>query len=285
MLGTTKVALIGAGVMAEAILKGLLSKKLVDPSHIFAADVRPERGRELSERYAIACTIDNQAAVEGADLIVLCVKPQTLTQVMPPLKGMIPDTSLVLSIIAGAKISTIASGLDHPAVIRSMPNTPAQIGQGMTVWTASPSVTDAQREQARELLGALGAEVFVEEENFLDAATALTGSGPAYMFLFLEALVNAGVQLGFTPQVAKQLVLQTVKGSVDYAIASSQELQRLREQVTSPGGTTAEALRSFDQDGFREIILRAIQAAHRRSIELGKGKERDERGAADPGRS
>jgi len=169
------------------------------------------------------------------------------------------------------KISTIADGLAHPVVVRSMPNTPAQIGQGMTVWTASPGVTESQRAQAKELLGALGTEVYVEEETHLDAATALSGSGPAYVFLFMEALVDAGVKLGFSQAVSRQLVLQTVKGSVEYAMSASKDLTGLRMQVTSPGGTTAEALRSFEQDGFRAVVSRAVDAAHRRSIELGKG--------------
>ncbi len=271
MLEQSKVAFIGAGVMAEAVIRGLLNKKLADPSRITAADVRPERGRELIDRYGVSFTADNRAAVEGADVVVLSVKPQTLPQVLPALSNRVPERALVISIIAGAKISTIAGGLSHPAVVRSMPNTPAQIGQGMTVWTAAPTVTETQRAQAKALLGALGAEVYVDEEGYLDAATALSGSGPAYAFLFMEALVEAGMQLGFSQAVSKQLVLQTVKGSVEYAMSSTKDLAPLREQVTSPGGTTAEALRSFEKDEFRKIVSRAVEAAHRRSIELGKG--------------
>jgi pyrroline-5-carboxylate reductase len=249
----------------------LLEKKLIDPARIIAADIRPERGRELTGRYGIGFTADVRAAVDGADVVVLAVKPQSLPQVLPLLARRVPERALVISIIAGAKISRIADGLSHPAVVRSMPNTPAQIGQGITVWTAAPSVSKGQRAQAKALLGALGAEVCVEEERYLNAATALSGSGPAYVFLFMEALVDAGIQLGFTPETAKQLVLQTVKGSAAYAAASSKSLAALREQVTSPGGTTAEALRSFEKDEFRAAVSRAVEAAHRRSIELGKG--------------
>jgi len=271
MLEKSNVAFIGAGVMAEAVIRGLLARKLLDPSRIIASDVRPERGKELVERYAVGFTADNRAAVQGADVIVLSVKPQTLPQVMPALSGSVPAGAFVLSIIAGAKIAAISKGLGHAAIVRSMPNTPAQIGRGMTVWTASAAVTDAQQSQTREILGALGMEVYVEEEAFLDAATALSGSGPAYVFLFMEALMEAGVQLGFSPDAARQLVLQTVQGSAEYAGCSELDLPQLRQQVTSPGGTTAAALRSFDADGFREVVLRAVQAAHRRSIELGKG--------------
>jgi pyrroline-5-carboxylate reductase len=269
MLETSNVAFIGAGVMAEAVIKGLLAKKLAAPARITAADVRPERGRGLIEEYGIAFTTDNRAAVETADLVVLSVKPQTLPQALPSIAGRIPKGALVLSIVAGAKISTLAHGLAHPAVVRSMPNTPAQIGEGMT---ASSSVTDGQRQQARELLGALGEQVYVEDEGFLDAATALSGSGPAYVFLFMEALVEEGVRMGFPPPVARQLVLQTVKGAAEYAGESTLDLANLRMQVTSPGGTTAAALQQFEQSGFREIVSRAVQAAYRRSIELGKGK-------------
>jgi pyrroline-5-carboxylate reductase len=272
MLEKSKVAFIGAGVMAEAVIHGLLNKKIIAPSNITASDVRPERGKELVDRYAVSFTADNRAAMERADVIVLSVKPQTLPQVMPPLAGGVPKRALVLSIIAGAKIATISDGLAHAAVVRSMPNTPARIGRGMTVWTASPAVTEAQRSQAREILGALGMEVYVEEEAYLDAATALSGSGPAYVFLFMEALVEAGIQLGFSPAVARQLVLQTVQGSAEYAGSSALELPQLRNQVTSPGGTTAAAIQSFEADGYREVVSRAVHAAHRRSIELGKGK-------------
>jgi pyrroline-5-carboxylate reductase len=272
MLEKSKVAFIGAGVMAEAVIQGLLTRKLIDPSRITASDVRPERGQELVDRYAIVFTADNRAAAEAADVIVLSVKPQTLPQVMPALSGGITQRALILSIIAGAKISAIADGLAHAAVVRSMPNTPARIGRGMTVWTAADAVTKAQRSQAREILGALGMEVYVAEEDYLDAATALSGSGPAYVFLFMEALVEAGIQLGFPPDVARQLVLQTVQGSAEYAGSSALDLAQLRRQVTSPGGTTAAAIQSFEADGFREVVSRAVHAAHRRSIELGKGK-------------
>jgi pyrroline-5-carboxylate reductase len=272
MLEKSRVAFIGAGVMAEAVLKGLTGRKLIDPARIVAADVRPDRGRELRDRYGIAFTPDNRAAAAEADVVVLSVKPQTLPQVLPALQGGIPGRALVVSIIAGAKIASLSEGLGHAAVVRSMPNTPAQIGQGMTVWTASPAVTGEQRAQARELLGALGAEVNVEEESFLDAATALSGSGPAYVFLFMEALVDAGVQLGFERPLAEQLVFQTVKGSTEYAMQSPLDLVQLRKQVTSPGGTTEAAVRSFENDGFRNIVARAVRAAHKRSIELGQSK-------------
>jgi pyrroline-5-carboxylate reductase len=270
MLEQSKIAFIGAGAMAEAILQGLTAKARVVPGNLIAADIRADRGRDLTQRYGIRFTADNRAALTGADIVVLAVKPQTLPAVLPQLRGGVPPGALVLSIIAGATLDRLRDGLAHPAVVRSMPNTPAQIGQGMTVWTAAPEVTAAQRAQAAELLGALGVEVYAAEERFLDAATAVSGSGPAYVFLFMEALVDAGIELGFAPPVARRIVMQTLKGAAEYASASPLELAQLREQVTSPGGTTAAALRSFEADGFRESVRRAVRAAHARSIELGR---------------
>jgi pyrroline-5-carboxylate reductase len=270
MLEQSRIAFIGAGAMAEAVLKGLIAKTLVPPANLIAADVRPERGQDLVQRYGIRFTADNRSAVEGADIVVLAVKPQTLPDVLPDLSGRVPPDALVLSIVAGAKLDRLCEGLAHLAVVRSMPNTPAQVGQGMTVWTASPAVTEDQRARAAELLGALGVQVYAAEERFLDAATAVSGSGPAYVFLFMEALVDAGIELGFAPDVARRLVMQTLKGAAEYAIASPLELAQLRQQVTSPGGTTAAALRSFEADGFRDTVRRAVRAAYERSLELGK---------------
>ena len=179
----------------------------------------------------------------------------------------------MLSIVAGASIEKISRGLDHRMVVRSMPNTPAQIGEGITVWTAASEVSDEQMEMARQILGALGEEVFVEEENYLDMATALSGTGPAYVFLFMEAMVDAGVHLGFPRRIAEQLVAQTVRGSVDFYQRNEEpvHLARLRNEVTSPGGTSAEALYYLEKAGFRTAISRAIWAAYERSLELGQG--------------
>jgi pyrroline-5-carboxylate reductase len=209
-------------------------------------------------------------------VVVLSIKPQAVPHVLPELNGKIPAHALVLSIVAGVRAQALIDGLAHPAVVRSMPNTPAQIGQGMTVWTASGAVTAAQREQSCAILGALGPEVFVEEEDYLDMATALSGTGPAYAFLFMEAMVDAGVHLGFPRYLAEQLVLQTMKGSVEYAMHTSLHLARLRNQVTSPGGTTAEALYYLEKAGFRTAISRAVWAAYQRSVQLGRGKKRRE---------
>jgi pyrroline-5-carboxylate reductase len=270
MLNKT-IAFIGPGVMAEAVVAGLLRKKLAKPENIIASGPRPERGTELNKRYGIQTTTDNVFAVSHADVVVLSVKPQRLTEVMKGLKGIRPD-ALLLSIIAGANMKKIGTGLKHKAVVRSMPNTPGQIGEGITVWTSSREVTEEQKEIARQILGALGEEIFVEDEGYLDMATALSGTGPAYVFLFTEALIDAGVHMGFPRRIAEQLVLQTIKGSVAYYHNAERHPATLRNQVTSPGGTSAEALYYLEKAGFRTAISRAVWAAYQRSLELGREK-------------
>ena len=266
-----KIVFIGPGVMAEAIIAGLLRQQLAQPENITASGPRTERGEQLQKKYGIKAITDNIAAVSNADVVVLSVKPQRLSEVMKELKGIRPD-ALVLSIIAGANIRKISTGLKHKSVIRSMPNTPGQIGEGITVWTSSKEVTSEQQETARAILGALGDEVFVEDESYLDMATALSGTGPAYIFLFTEALIDAGVHMGFPRRIAEQLVLQTIKGSVSYYHQAERHPATLRNQVTSPGGTSAEALYYLEKAGFRTAISRAVWAAYQRSLELGKEK-------------
>lgn len=270
------ISFIGSGVMAEAMIKGLLHKDLLKPHQIITSDPREDRGDELVERYGVRFTADNNEAADAADILVLSVKPQVLEAVFPTARRGAHSASLILSIIAGAKIKSIANGLANPSIVRAMPNTPAQIGQGITVWTATPEVPETQRQQARALLGALGDEIYVDDEKFLDMATALSGTGPAYIFLFMEALIDAGVHMGFSRRDAEHLVLQTMRGSVEYAIASGAHPAQLRNQVTSPGGTSAEAIYHLEKGGLRTVIARAVWAAFQRSVALGgSGKERN----------
>ena len=267
----TKIAFIGPGVMAEAMIAGLLRKKLARPENIIASGPRTERGDELTKKYGIKSSTDNTSAVSHADVVVLSVKPQRSSEVMKGLKSIRSD-ALVLFIIAGANIKKISAGLKHKSVVRSMPNTPGQIGEGITVWTSSKEVSTEQQDMARAILGALGDEVFVADESYLDMATALSGSGPAYVFLFTEALIDAGVHMGFPRRIAEQLVLQTIKGSASFYHQVSRHPATLRNQVTSPGGTSAEALYYLEKAGFRTAISRAVWAAYQRSLELGKEK-------------
>jgi len=266
-----KIAFIGPGVMAEAMIAGLLRQKLADPKNIVAAGPREERGAELTRKYGIKSTTDNAEAAHQADVAVFSVKPQRLGEVMKGIKGIRAD-ALVISIIAGASIKKLSAGLKHKSIVRSMPNTPGQIGEGITVWAVSKEVSDEQKKMARSILSALGDEVFVEDESYLDMATALSGSGPAYVFLFTEALIDAGVHMGFPRRIAEQLVLQTIKGSVSYYRHAERHPATLRNQVTSPGGTSAEALYYLEKAGFRTAISRAVWAAYQRSLELGKEK-------------
>lgn len=266
-----KITFIGPGVMAEAVIAGLLRKRLANPENITASGPREERGAELNKKYGIRTTTDNASAASQADVVVLSVKPQRLSDVMKGLYKIRPD-ALVLSIVAGASIQKISKTLKHAAVVRSMPNTPGQIGEGITVWTASPRTSADQHEVARQILGALGEEIFVEDEGYMDMATALSGTGPAYVFLFTEALIDAGVHMGFPRRIAEQLVLQTIKGSVAYYHNAERHPATLRNQVTSPGGTSAEALYYLEKAGFRTAISRAVWAAYQRSLELGREK-------------
>ncbi|MDF1512416.1 MAG: pyrroline-5-carboxylate reductase [Anaerolineae bacterium] len=265
-----KTAVIGAGTMGEALIKGLLREALVAPVDIVASDTWKARLESLVTTYGIQAAANNIEAVQGAEIVLLSIKPQVMNDVLAEMKGHISPDALVFSIAAGVKVATICQGLDIQGVIRAMPNTPAQIGQGITVWTATDSVSTAQREYAQAILKAMGEEVYVEDEHYLDMSTALSGTGPAYVYLFMEAMVDAGVHLGFSRHIAEQLVFQTVIGSANFAQGSGLHLAALRNQVTSPGGTTAEALYHLDKGGFRTVLSRAIWAAYVRSAQLGK---------------
>jgi pyrroline-5-carboxylate reductase len=264
-----KIAFIGSGTMAEAMISSLLHRGLSEPQNMYAAGPRIDRGHQLQTLYGINTNTENSKAASLADVVVLCVKPQRLNTVLEGLQGIIKSDAFVLSIVAGASISKILNGLSHPAIIRAMPNTPAQIGAGITVWTASKSVSNNQLDQTRKILGAMGDEIYLEDENYLDMATALSGTGPSYVFLFMEALIDAGVHLGFPRRIAEQLVIKTLQGSVEFYTKSELHLSALRNAVTSPGGTSAEALYFLEKAGFRTAISRAIWAAYERSLELG----------------
>lgn len=265
-----KTAIIGTGTMGEAIIKGLLRESRIAPRDIVASDPWKERVESLVNIYGIDSADNNVDAVHGAEIVLLAVKPQVMNDVLTELKGYVSPTALVFSIAAGVRVKTIRLGLDVASVIRAMPNTPAQIGQGITVWTTTPSVTDQQRSYAQIILTAMGKEVYVTDEHYLDMTTALSGTGPAYVYLFMEAMVDAGVHLGFSRHIAEQLVFQTVIGSANYAAQSELHLAALRNQVTSPGGTTAEALYHLDKGGFRTVLSRAIWAAYMRSTQFGQ---------------
>jgi pyrroline-5-carboxylate reductase len=270
---TMQLAFIGSGTMAEAMIRISTEAGVVVPQCIVASGPREERGRGLRARYGVATCTDNRHALvlDGgqADVVVLSVKPQVLHAVIEELKGAIPPQALVLSIVAGVNTNTIAHGLAHAAVVRAMPNTPAQIGQGMTVWTAAPAVSELQRRCAHDILRAMGEEVYVKDESKLDMATAVSGTGPTFVFLMMEALTDAAVQLGFSRRVARQLVTQTVLGSALFARQSGRHLAELRNMVTSPGGTSADAIYQLDKGGLRTVLSKAVWAAYLTSVQRG----------------
>ena len=271
MFEKLKIAFIGPGAMAEGMIYGLINQGVSQPQAITAAGPRQKRLDELSHCYEIETTLENSQAACQADVVILSVKPQKLEPVIADLSGCIKPDALLLSIIAGVTMDRISTGIKHNKVVRCMPNTPAQIGKGITVWTCTGKVSEEQKEITRSVLCSFGDDVYVEEEYYLDMATALSGTGPAYVFLFMEAMVDAGVHMGFPRRIAEKLVAQTVRGSVDYYMEREDpvHLARLRNEVTSPAGTSAAALYYLEKAGFRTAISRAIWGAYERSLELG----------------
>lgn len=281
-LQDTQLSFIGSGVMAEAIIAGLLRQRLVVPSQITGSHPRQARRDELHAKYGIHILESNREAAvfnnlpkeitndtPSNSIIVLAIKPQRLRSVLEDLKGALKPNQLVLSIVAGAKIETIAGGLLHSAIVRAMPNTPAQIGQGVTAWTATEEVSEAQQTQVRAMLVALGREMYVENERMIDMATALSATGPTYIFLMMESLVDAGVHMGFSRHVSQELVLQTMLGSVLFAMESGKHPAELRNMVTSPGGTSAEAIYQMEKGSLRTVLSKAVWAAYQRAVALG----------------
>lgn len=258
--------------MAEAMAQGLLSKKLLGAKSITIAEPRQERRKMLEQKYGINVTSDNREAARSGKIVVFSVKPQDLDSVLAGLNGVLQPEQMVMSIVAGARVGTISNGLGHSTIVRVMPNTPAQIGEGMSVWTATPQVSKEQLDEARAILQALGRELYVNDEKFLDMATAVSGTGPTYVFLVMEAMIDAAVHLGFPRHVAYQLVTETMLGSVMYAIKSGKHPAELRNLVTSPGGTSAAALYELEKGSLRTVLSKAIWAAYERSKSLGEGK-------------
>ena len=263
-----RIAFIGGGVMGEALIKGILGQGLAKPGDITASDIDLERLSALSQGYGIKTSASNRQATEGAEVVVLAIKPQNLKEALEGIRGQ-TQGQLILSIVAGASIASIARGVGHNLVVRAMPNTPAQIGAGITVWTASDKVSQRQKEMAQSILGALGREIYVSDERYLDIATAVSGSGPAYIFLFIEALVDAAVHIGWPRETAVELVVETVLGAAHLARTTGKQPAELRRMVTSRGGTTEQALLQLEEGGFRALIERAVSAAYEKAKSLG----------------
>jgi len=269
------IATVGSGVMAEAMIAGLLRGEQVAPDRIIASHPRSERRSELISSYTIRTVEDNASAVEDADVVVLAIKPQMLVRVGREIQPALKDGKLVISIIAGATTRALSNVLGHSQIVRAMPNTPAQLGRGMTVWYATPDVTESQRDQARELLTSLGVQLEVDDEKLVAMATAVSGTGPTYVFLVMEALIDAAVHLGFPRHMAHDLVIETLEGSTLFAKSSGMHPAQLRNMVTSPGGTSAAALHELESGRLRTVLSEAVWAAFRRTEELGRNLEAD----------
>jgi pyrroline-5-carboxylate reductase len=267
-----RVAFVGCGTMAEAIMSILLKGKLIQPDQIAGSEPVGGRRAELSAKYGVHLVESNREAAAGADVVLLTIKPQSLDQVMRDLAGSLGEQQIVVSIVPGATLERLAKGLQHPAVVRSMPNTPAQIGYGATVWCASPAVNAEHEALVTTILGAMGTSVRVDSDEAVDMATALSGTGPAYIFLVMEALIDAGVHMGFARRTAEELVHQTILGSVLFARESGRHPAELRNMVTTPAGTTAAALYEMEKGGLRTVISRSVWAAFKRAQELGRGR-------------
>lgn len=264
-----KIGFIGGGTMAEVMVSAILNRRLTSAQEISVSDIDWARRGHLEKKYSVAVMSDNRLAASGADVVILAIKPQNIDEVMANLGGQLAPGQLVLSIVAGKRISTLSARLKHGCIVRSMPNTPAQIGEGISVWTATPQVTGQQREWAGSILGAMGTEIYVADEGCIDMATAVSGSGPAYVFLFVESLTAAAVHIGLPSSMAEKLVLQTLIGSGHLIQKSGKTPAELRKMVTSPGGTTAEAIAQFEKGGFSDLITRAVSAAYEKSKKLG----------------
>jgi len=278
-LAKATIATVGSGVMAEAMIAGMLRGKLVRPQQVVASHPRAERREHLEREYRIRTVASNVEAVHGADVVLLGIKPQMLGKVGREIGPHLKRGQLILSVLAGATTTALMEFLGHDQVVRSMPNTPARLGKGMTVWYATPATTEAQREQAGALLGALGVQLEVDDEKMVAMATAVSGTGPTYVFLVMEALIDAAVHLGFPRHIAHDLVIETLEGSTLFAKQSGMHPAELRNMVTSPGGTSAAALHELESGRLRTVMSEAVWAAFRRTVELG---EQLERSAAEP---
>ncbi len=263
-----KISFIGGGIMGEAIIKSLLAKGVSKPGDIVVSDVSKLRRDVLKKKHGVKVVADNKEAVKGAEVVVLAVKPQELSKVMGELKGLSPQ-QLVLSIAAGTTLESLQQGLRHSRLVRAMPNMAAQIGEGMTVWTATEEVNQKQKDMAQSILAATGKEIYVSSEKYIDMATAVSGSGPAYVFLVIEALVDAGVHIGLPREMAEKLVVQTVLGSARAVEVMGKHPAELKNMVTSPGGTTTEGLLQLEAGKLRSLLLQAVIAAYNKAKALG----------------
>ena len=265
-----RIGIIGGGFMGEAFLRGILRAEVAAPGDIAIAEVSASRRTALSE-HSVRVTNDAESACIGADLVLVALKPQDFAAAVEGLRGAIPETAVLVSIAAGVSLEEVQRASGHRACVRVMPNLPAAIGEGAAVFFAGPGVSDEHLRHVRAVLdGVATAVVQVDDDEAVDLATALHGSGPAYVYLVIESMIDAAVRLGMKRTDATQLVLATVAGSARYATESGQHPAELRNAVTSPGGTTAAALAELEAAGIRAAFDDAVEAAFERARELGE---------------
>ena len=264
------IGFIGAGNMAEALIKGVIKAKHYAPENVFVSDIRAERLKYLTEKYSVIACEGNGELAAKVQTVVLSIKPQNMTDALESIKDAVGSNKLVISIAAGVKVANIDALLGDIAIVRVMPNTPALIGQGAGALFANERAKSMLK-KATEILSAVGKAVIVDDEDLIDAVTALSGSGPAYYFLLMEEMIKAGIRLGMPEDVAKDLVLQTAKGAGLLAVEADKNSEGpdvLRQKVTSPGGTTAAALEVFKEGKISELISADVNRAYERSKEL-----------------
>lgn len=264
------IGFIGSGNMAEALIKGILTARLYKPANIFISDVRPARLKQLVKKYKAIPAKNNRELAGKVDTVVLSVKPQNIAEALKSIKDAISGKKLVISIAAGVRTSRIADFLGNVATIRTMPNTPALIGEGASALFANAKAKQMLK-KAMAIFSAVGQAIVVDNEDLIDVVTAVSGSGPAYYFLLMEEMIKAAGKLGLPNDVAKDLVLQTAKGAALLAVEADSRgegPQQLRQKVTSPGGTTEAALKVLSKGKFGLLINAAIKKARNRSRQL-----------------
>jgi pyrroline-5-carboxylate reductase len=269
-----KIGFIGGGNMASSLISGLIASGH-SPQHLWVSDINPDTLKALAENLNINTSASNDAVINEVDVIVLAVKPQTLSSVAKSVAALIQQKkSLVVSIAAGISQRSLSQWIGADvAIVRCMPNTPALVLTGATALHANAKVTAEQRNLAENIMRSVGIALWVKDENELDAVTAVSGSGPAYYFLLMEAMEKAAVELGLSEATARLLVQQTALGAAKIALESSESPEQLRKRVTSPGGTTQKAIDTFEQGQFTELVSKALHAARDRSIEMSKQSE------------
>lgn len=270
MLFKRKIAFIGAGNMGEALLGGLLKSELTLPENILASDVRPERLEEVKKKWGVGVTTDNRQAVEFADVVVLCVKPQALREVLEEIRDVVREEQLLISIVAGITTRTIGRfiGKKNP-IIRVMPNIPAVVDEAASALCVGEFVDQIHKDIAVTMLSAVG-EVEWVPEDLMDVVTGLSGSGPAYIYMVIEALTDGGVLMGLPRNIATRLATQTVLGSAKLVRETDIHPAVLKDQVTTPGGTTILAIKELEESGLRPMLIRAVETATKRSRELSR---------------